>query len=391
MFRRRSLAETSRPVRVAQRVISTALVVALTVLGMPIVPAAQEPAAGNRWPRELETTAGGTVVIYQPQIDAGNNYTELHGLIAMSYASTGNAAPEVGIARFIAQTETDLESGLVRAHSIVFDDVTFPALSETESEALATELKRHTDGSELIVELDRMLADLERAQSPVRPQNINTEPPAIFFSETPAILVQFDGAPVVSPVAENTEVKQVLNTNWDVLQEPGTERWYLRVDGYWLSARTLSGPWSARPAPDVFLELPDDDNWREMRSNIPGPFVGSQVPPVFTSETPAELILTEGPPALSPIPNSRLLMVTNTESDLFLSRDDGKFYFLVSGRWFSSDDLSSGQWTFATTDLPASFAEIPDDHAASHAGCAGSSVQWASAPTRRGSQGLQPR
>ncbi len=366
MFRRRSLAETSRPVRVAQSVVSSTLILALTVLGMPVVPAAQEPVAENRWPRELETTAGGKIVVYQPQIDAWNDYKELHGLIAMSYASTANAAPEVGTARFTAQTETDLESGLVRAHSIVFDDVRFPALSETESEALATELKRHADGSELIVELDRLVADVERAQSAVRQQNINTEPPTIFFSDTPAILVQFDGEPVVSPIAENTEVKQVLNTNWDILQEPGTERWYLRVDSYWLSARNLSGPWSPRPAPDIFRELPDDDNWREVRSNIPGPFVGSQVPPVFTSETPAELILTDGLPALSPIPNSRLLMVTNTESDLFLSRDDGKFYFLVSGRWFSTDDLSLGQWTFATTDLPASFAEIPDDHAAAH-------------------------
>jgi len=305
MFRRRSLAEISRPVRVAQSVVSSTLILALTVLGMPVVPAAQEPVAENRWPRELETTAGGKIVVYQPQIDAWNDYKELHGLIAMSYASTANAAPEVGTARFTAQTETDLESGLVRAHSIVFDDVRFPALSETESEALATELKRHADGSELIVELDRLVADVERAQSAVRQQNINTEPPTIFFSDTPAILVQFDGEPVVSPIAENTEVKQVLNTNWDILQEPGTERWYLRVDSYWLSARNLSGPWSPRPAPDIFRELPDDDNWREVRSNIPGPFVGSQVPPVFTSETPAELILTDGLPALSPIPTSK--------------------------------------------------------------------------------------
>ena len=176
MLRRRSLAETSRPVSVAQSVISTTLVVALTVLGMPVVPAAQEPVARNRWPRELETTAGGKIVIYQPQIDAWNDYTELHGLIAMSYASTANAAPEVGTARFTAQTETDLESGLVRVHSLVFEDVKFPALSEAESEALAPELKRHADGSELIVELDRLVADLERAQSPVRQQNINTDP-----------------------------------------------------------------------------------------------------------------------------------------------------------------------------------------------------------------------
>ncbi len=365
MLRRRSWADASGPVRAGRMAVSTTLVVALASVGMPVVPAAQEPVVENRWPRELETAAGGKVVVYQPQIDSWTNYTELHGLLAMSYAATASAGPEVGTARFVAQTEADLESGLVRVHSLVLEDVKFPALSETESAALAPELKRHADGSELIVELDRMVADVERAQSPVRPQNINTEPPTIFYSDTPAVLVQFDGPPVISPI-EGTEIKHVLNTNWDLLQEPGTERWYLRVGNFWLSASELSGRWSPRPAPEIFRELPDDANWAEVRANLPGPFVENQVPPVFVSEIPAEVILTEGLPALSPIPNSRLLMVTNTESDLFLSRDDGKFYFLVSGRWFSADDLGSGEWTFATTDLPPAFAAIPEDHAASH-------------------------
>jgi hypothetical protein len=365
MFRHRSLADTSRPIRCLRAALSATLVLALTVVGMPVVPAAQETPTEQRWPRELETTTGGKIVVYQPQVDAWNDYTQLHGLMAMSYASTADASPEVGTARFVADTDTDLESGLVRVHSLVLEDVKFPALSEDESAALAPELKRHADGSELVVELDRLVADLDRAQTPVRQLVINTEPPAIFYSDTPAILVQFDGEPVISPI-EGSDVKYVLNTNWDVLQEPGTERWYLRVSSYWLSSRELSGPWSPRPGPDAFRELPSDDNWAEVRSNIPGPFVGTQVPPVFVSETPAEVILTEGLPALSPIPNSRLLMVTNTESDLFLSRDDGKFYFLVSGRWFSTDDLSSGEWTFATSDLPGSFAAIPEDHAAAH-------------------------
>ena len=68
------------------------------------------------------------------------------------------------------------------------------------------------------------------------------------------------------------------------------------------------------------------------------------------------MILLAPQPAYSVtgVPSRRM---TNTESDLFLSRDDGKFYFLVSGRWFTTDDLSSGQWTFATTDLPVAFAQ----------------------------------
>ena len=48
-------------------------------------------------------------------------------------------------------------------------------------------------------------------------------------------------------------------------------------------------------------------------------------------------------------------------SDLFLSRSDGHYYYLVSGRWFRSPTLN-GPWSYATDDLPADFARLPDDH-----------------------------
>ncbi len=47
MFRQRSSARWNRFVRCVRGVVSTALVVALTVLGMPVVPAAQEPVPGT--------------------------------------------------------------------------------------------------------------------------------------------------------------------------------------------------------------------------------------------------------------------------------------------------------------------------------------------------------
>ena len=66
------------------------------------------------------------------------------------------------------------------------------------------------------------------------------------------------------------------------------------------------------------------------------------------SETPAELILFDGEPDLSLIPDTNVLWATNTESDLFLSSHDGSYYYLVSGRWFRADDLMQGPWTFVS-------------------------------------------
>ena len=284
----------------------------------------------------------------------------------MTYARTENDAPEVGTARMLAQTDADLDSRLVRLHSLVLEGVRFPSLSTAQSSILAAELKRHADGKEMIVELDRLVADVEQAQIDLREVNINTEPPEIFVSQTPAILIQFDGEPVVSPI-QDSAVKFVINTNWDALQDPDTERWYVLNESSWLEAPDLTGPWVASGAPQSFETLPDNESWSNVRTQMPGqPVATGETPTVFTSETPAELVLVDGEPELSSSPDTDVLWVTNTESDLFRSSSDDRFYYLLSGRWFGTDNLTSGEWTFASGSLPSGFARIPDTHPAAH-------------------------
>jgi uncharacterized membrane protein YgcG len=56
-----------------------------------------------------------------------------------------------------------------------------------------------------------------------------------------------------------------------------------------------------------------------------------------------------------------LSWVTNSDSDIFYYAPTSQWYFLVSGRWFSAAALGTGPWTYATTSLPADFANIPSD------------------------------
>jgi hypothetical protein len=76
---------------------------------------------------------------------------------------------------------------------------------------------------------------------------------------------------------------------------------------------------------------------------------------------PAELILLEGEPKLEAIKGTKLSWVTNTQSDLFRSAADQRYYYLVAGRWFRAETLD-GPWSFATTELPDDFKKIPPDH-----------------------------
>ena len=100
-----------------------------------------------------------------------------------------------------------------------------------------------------------------------------------------------------------------------------------------------------------------------MKSSLPGQKVNAnQVPQVFVSLEPAELILLRGEPNYLAVQGANpLLWVSNTDSDVFRMGLTGAVYFLVAGRWFSARDFT-GPWTFATPNLPAVFKQIPLEH-----------------------------
>src|SRR4029077_9383361 len=138
--------------------------------------------------------------------------------------------------------------------------------------------------------LDRVLAMVDT--SIVKPRNvegIKTDPPAILFSEKPAVLVNFDGNPIWSPIKDN-ELKFAVNTNWDFFEYAPAKSYFLRVDQSWLGAESVRGPWkSAGKLPESFSKLPDDGNWTEAKAAIPGkPSTPESSPMVFVSMAPAE-------------------------------------------------------------------------------------------------------
>ncbi|HEY5837922.1 MAG TPA: hypothetical protein VIT19_02725, partial [Pyrinomonadaceae bacterium] len=196
---------------------------------------------------------------------------------------------------------------------------------------------------------------------PKNVEGLKSEPPQIFLSRTPAILVSFDGEPIWSSIKDN-ELKFAVNTNWDFFQYLPTNTYYLRDDATWLKATALGGPWTpAGKLPDSFKKLPaDDDNWKEVVLNLPGKAI-TQVPKVNVTTTPAELILINGAPKFVPVPATKLLWISNTESDLFALSPDGPLFYLVAGRWFWAPNFN-GHWQFFTPHLPEDFKKISLEH-----------------------------
>ncbi|HOB98666.1 MAG TPA: hypothetical protein PKM43_07965 [Verrucomicrobiota bacterium] len=312
------------------------------------------------WPRVFKQDKK-QLTVYQPQVDYWNGYTNIHFRCAIAVKGV-TKQEKFGVAEVDAVTVTDHAARIV-ALVPTQRELRFPNCSDSELAALrraVDELK--PPGQALTVSLDRVLAYLDPAQHATQPAiEVNLEPPTIFYSRQPAILVMFMGEAQFKPVETNrTDLLFALNTNWDVLYDTATQRYYLLNGDNWLVASDAKGPWTAATSlPTSFWALPATENWAEVRANLPGKKAKS-TPTVFVSTQPAELILTDGDPKYRPIEGTSLLLVANTESIAFLNSGEARFYFLVAGRWFRATSLQ-GPWSAASRDLPADFARIPDN------------------------------
>jgi hypothetical protein len=317
--------------------------------------------ADTGWPRTV-ALKGGTAEWYQPQIESWIDQKNIVAWSAVSYLRTGAKEPALGTIKIEGPTNVAVDDRVVTL-DLRISQYNFPSLSPDETKQLVADVQM-LPVYQRVLDLDRLLA--YAAASPLQVKNVDNikaDPPKVFSSTTPAILVNLDGETVWSPI-KDVDLQYVLNTNWDVLQYTPTKTLYLRDNKSWLEAKAIEGPWTpAGKLPESFSKLPADDNWKDVKAAVPGERLSAKaVPKVFVSMQPAELIALDGAPKYQKVEGTTtLLWVSNTESDLFRMGQDGDFYFLVAGRWFRSRTLD-GPWTFATPSLPEDFKHIPIEH-----------------------------
>ncbi len=328
--------------------------------------AAAAPIDGG-WPRFYEA-AGGSILLYQPQISSWDNQKHLVAFSAVSFRQAGttqNASekPAVGTIKLESDTKVSVSDRLVSLTAIKVTEANFQTLPKEQVRAISEAVDKAIPDDEKVIALDRVLANIDKSQIVSKNvEGIKADPPTIFFSKSPAVIMNLDGDPIWSPVKEN-DLKYAVNTNWDLFQYGPTSTLYLRNNDTWLKATDVKGPWTpAGKLPDSFTKLPAEENWKDVKASLPGKTVAaSAVPKVFISTQPAELILLTGEPVYQPIKGTGLFWVSNTESDVFRMGKTGDVYYLVAGRWFSGPDFS-GPWKFATPSLPEDFKKISLEH-----------------------------
>ncbi len=312
------------------------------------------------FPREVKGDAG-TVVIHTPQIDTWKEFASIEARVAIEVTPSGEDKPVYGVAEFTAGTDPNLELRVVAVENIEITVTSFPVADDTRRDQLDEIVRATIQPKAQYVPLDVILTYIAPNANMPEEEGLSFEPPPIFYSSTPAVLVITDGEPLLAPIPD-TKLQYAVNTNWDLFRYKEKE-WYLRNDSHWLKNKELSGEWKYdNSLPSHFKKLPNDGNWSEVKAAIPPEKSEEDEPIVFVSDRPAELILIDGSPLYRTVGGPGLEYVEDTESDLF--RYETKFYYLVSGRWFRADQLR-GPWEFVQ-ELPDVFATIPADHKKGH-------------------------
>src|SRR5262245_26712061 len=286
------------------------------------------------WPRSYQTPSGAQVIVYLPQVSSWTSQKKLVAHSAVSYRPKSAAANEkakLGTITLEAETSVSMEERLVNMTKLAITDAHFPEVPKESIREVVTEITESIPPAGKVIALDRVLAAVDK--STIIPKDVpglKADPPTIFFSQAPALLVNFDGEPVWSPIDKN-DLRFAVNTNWDVFEHPPTKTYYLRNEKVWLKATDLiSGPWTAAGTlPTSFSSLPPDENFKEVKTAVPGQKPSGPLPKVFASVGPAEMILLRGAPVYSPVPGTKLVWVSNTDSDVFRLGTTGPVYYTV--------------------------------------------------------------
>ena len=311
---------------------------------------AQDPG----WPRK-NVQPGGTLILYQPQVDDWKDFKEITWRQAFQLTPTGGKQV-LGAATLTGTTSVDNDKHMVAIYGIQITNSYFPELDPASS-ARMDQLLRTFAPSTTMISLERVVASVPKPQSS-KAVTLKNDPPFVFVSYSPAILLAVDGEPVLAAIP-NTKLKFVVNTQWSLFFDTTKSQYYLLVDKRWFTASDLHGPWSVTAKlPKDMDKVPKQARWADLQKVVPPPATSGPIPKVFYSTVPAEVILFDGKPVYANIPPTQLVYVTNTESPLFVYTPTNEYYYLAAGRWFRSKNLE-GHWEFASLDLPADFARIP--------------------------------
>jgi hypothetical protein len=228
-------------------------------------------------------------------------------------------------------------------------------------------MKRRAIGCLLAASIILTAAAARRAY---KPDSLTHEATAreLVVVSTPAIHISVHGEAVFRKIP-GTQFSRLSNTVARIFRDDISGRLYLELKQFWMSARSLSGPWSPERNPPIAISEVDGRADKDTVGEVDRELAEIQsmpAPHVVVSLRPSLLIEIEGTPEFAPIRETGLQYVVNTKGDVFKLVPAGAFYALAGGNWYYALSLW-GPWIhIPVTDIPATFAHIPRNHPKGH-------------------------
>jgi len=355
-------------------VLTLACVGALAASQTPVAGAASvslgapQDDAEDGWPRQIDDERA-TIIIYQPEVETfeGNTLSS-RAAVSVTGKDQGDT-PVFGVVWTDARINTDRETRMVDIIDITVTNVRFPDSTAAQEQALIDILEEEIPQWNLAMSMDRLVASLDVAERERESANLRMDPPTVLVVDYPAVLISIDGEPLMQPTDSDGRYQRVANSAFTIVQDTGTNTYYLYAgeDAWYASSDVESGWQITRNVPSGVEAIkpvpPDIEGVDELEEEAEDP---AEVPQIIIATEPTELIVTEGSPQYSPILETDLLYVTNSESDIVMQLSTQRHFIILSGRWFASPSLQ-GPWEHIPPDqLPADFGRIPPESEMGH-------------------------
>ncbi len=166
--------------------------------------------------------------------------------MAFTLTPTGGKS-HVGVVTVQAQSWVNWDDHTVFLSSPQITSIYFPSL-DAATTAQMDQLMRTflTPGASMNISLERLVASVQKTKTPPPTASLNNDPPAIFISFRPAILLLVNGAPTTAPIA-NSDIEFIVNANWPLFVEKGKSTYYLFDGKGWLTSEACKAT-GLRPA-----------------------------------------------------------------------------------------------------------------------------------------------
>jgi hypothetical protein len=222
--------------------------------------------------------------------------------------------------------------------------------------------------AQLPKEMDKLPADQnwEEVKKAIPPPGPAGAAPAVFFSNVPAEVIEFKGAPVYAKIP-GTQLTYATNTQSAVFVQTAEQKYYFLVSGRWFRSASLDGPWSyaSDDLPSDFAKIPPNGPRSEVLASVPGTQEAQDA--VLLAQIPTSAIVNipeaeakvkvqyDGDPQFKPIETTSLSYATNTQDKIIKVGD--LYYLCFQAVWFMST-TPNGPWKVASS-VPKDIYTIP--------------------------------